>query len=74
MLPKITPMLDLWENASQIIDPVLDMDEYDFYYWSDLEKKFPLDSKKTVQIVKRLYSAFKKHDRQKCLEYHNFYY
>lgn len=74
MLPKITPMLDLWENASQIIDPVLDMDEYDFYYWSDLEKKFPLDSKKTVQIVKRLYSAFKKHDRQKYLEYHNFYY
>ena len=73
-LPQLSPMLDLWKDAEQINAPILDKDEYDFYYWSDFERKFPLDSEKSVQIVKRLYLAFKKHNKQKYLDYHNFYY
>lgn len=73
-LPKLKPMLDLWENTKQIVNPVLDCAEYDFYYWSNFERVFPLDSEMSIKIVKRLYTAFKKRKNTKYIDYHNFYY
>lgn len=71
---RLKGQLDLWDYDDPIVPP-LEKDEYEFYYWSNMDKDLSLSSEADIKMIKRMHKAFVKKNAQADWDpQKNFYY
>lgn len=71
---RLEGQLNLWDY-DETLTPPLEKEEYEFCYWSNMDKTLSLSSEADVKIIKRMYKAYTKRKTEVDLDLQkNFYY